>query len=454
MKFDLIGLSMNQFVLLFIAVFIGFYIGKILRIGVSGCLFSGLLLGWAITKWAQNIVVTADLHVGAANKLLQINVIDKIFFTFSIILFVTAIGFLAADKLGFVVKKYGIKFILLGFLITFSGAATTYLLTALSGNFNPYEVSGVYTGALTSSPGLAAAIETTKDSARELAENYTDLNERKKEEILTILGDYNAEDASQKLKLTQAEIDEFVVKSEAAVGVGHAIGYPFGVIIVILAMRFFPLLFRMNIKEEYDKFNAEMALASERNAEDPGFIPVSFDIGAFCFACTLGYLLGSLKIFLGPLGYFSLGATGGALVVPLLLGCVGKIGFMNFRMDKKILGAVRELALAFFLAIVGLRYGFAVIDALVSSGIYLAFVALVVGLIAMMLGFVVGRYVFKINWIMLCGAICGGMTSTPGLGAAIDALDNDDPAAGYGATYPFALFGMVLFTIILHRIPM
>ncbi|NLY82398.1 MAG: hypothetical protein GX078_06440, partial [Clostridiales bacterium] len=47
-----------------------------------------------------------------------------------------------------------------------------------------------------------------------------------------------------------------------------------------------------------------------------------------------------------------------------------------------------------------------------------------------------------------------GMTSTPGLGAATDALDSEDPAAGYGATYPFALFGMIMFTIILHKLPM
>ena len=55
---------------------------------------------------------------------------------------------------------------------------------------------------------------------------------------------------------------------------------------------------------------------------------------------------------------------------------------------------------------------------------------------------------------MLSGAICGGMTSTPGLGAATDAVGSDDPGAGYGATYPFALFGMVIFTIILNKLPL
>jgi putative transport protein len=123
-------------------------------------------------------------------------------------------------------------------------------------------------------------------------------------------------------------------------------------------------------------------------------------------------------------------------------------------MDSKILGVIREVSLAFFLAIVGLRYGFAVVDALAGPGAFLGLVALVVGVVAMMVGYIIGRYVFKINWIMLSGAICGGMTSTPGLGAAVEAVGSDDPAAGYGATYPFALLGMVIFTIILHSLPM
>lgn len=54
--------------------------------------------------------------------------------------------------------------------------------------------------------------------------------------------------------------------------------------------------------------------------------------------------------------------------------------------------------------------------------------------------------------LRMAGAICGGMTSTPGLGAAIDATGTDDVAAGYGATYPFALLFMVIWTIVLHKI--
>jgi putative transport protein len=101
-----------------------------------------------------------------------------------------------------------------------------------------------------------------------------------------------------------------------------------------------------------------------------------------------------------------------------------------------------------------LRYGFSAFEAVARSGLYLAMVSLLVGAVAILAGVLVGRYIFKINWIILSGAICGGMTSTPGLGAAVDSVGSDDPAAGYGATYPFALLGMVIFTIILHKLPL
>lgn len=137
----------------------------------------------------------------------------------------------------------------------------------------------------------------------------------------------------------------------------------------------------------------------------------------------------------------------------LLLGSIGKVGPLSFRMDNKVMGIIRDIALVFFLCIVGLKYGYVAINALTGSGVLLAVSALVVGITAMLVGFVVGRYVFKLNWVVLSGAICGGMTSTPGLGAAVDALESDDPAAGYGATYPFALLCMIIFTIILNQLP-
>ncbi len=453
MKFDVIAFLTNPFILMFLAVFTGMLFGKIkfgkFNFGVSGTLFTGLIIGWWIYGYAKGF---GDTNA-AATKLIKAQVIPKDFFSLFLILFVAAVGLLASKDIATVIKKYGLKFVALGFIITFLGASATYGMTLLSPGGNPYEISGVYTGALTSSPGLAAAIETARGHATKRIQNFDNASATEKEKFFKILdpsGEVNAENTTE---LTDEQKTQFVANAEAGIGVGHAIGYPFGVVIVIIAVNFFPRIFGMDVKKEQEQLTKELA---EARAASGGkeIEETSFDLIAFALACFFGYTIGLIKINLGPLGYFSLGSTGGVLVGSLVLGYIGKIGNINFRMNNKILGVVRQLSLAFFLAIVGLRYGFKVFDALLGSGAYLALVSLVVGVVAMMIGFVIGRYVFKINWVMLSGAICGGMTSTPGLGAAVDAVGSDDPAAGYGATYPFALLGMVIFTIILHNLPM
>ena len=54
------------------------------------------------------------------------------------------------------------------------------------------------------------------------------------------------------------------------------------------------------------------------------------------------------------------------------------------------------------------------------------------------------------NYVLLSGAICGGMTNTTGMGTLLDVLGSDDAATGYGATFPFAVIGMVLFSILMR----
>lgn len=455
MRFDFISWLMNPFVLMLVSIVLGLIFGKItfgkFNFGISGTLFSGLFIGWVVMGKA-NALLKQEVGNEAAMKLIESGVIDKSFFYLFLILFVAAVGLLASKDIGVVLKNYGVKFVVLGFTITLLGAASTYGMTLLSGGTSPYKVSGVYTGALTSSPGLAAAIESGRSHASEWANDYVDLERHDQERVLNILDSSGQLTPENTKILTEEQKQQFITNAEAGIGVGHAIGYPFGVLIVILAVNFFPRIFRIDVEHEMKQYRDEM----KQNATGKNHKEADFDLIAFAFAAIFGYTLGKIKInltFLG-LGYFSLGSTGGVLVGALILGYIGRIGFMNFRMNSKVLGVVRQVSLAFFLSIVGLRYGFKVFEALIGSGAYLALVALVVGVVAMSLGFFIGRYVFKINWIMLSGAICGGMTSTPGLGAAVDAIGSDEPAAGYGATYPFALLGMVIFTIILHQLPM
>lgn len=161
-KFDLISIILNPFVLMFVTIITGLIFGKIkfgkFSFGSSGALFSGLAIGWAVYRFAEKIYASQEgtsAGIKAAAQIIEDNggkVINSYFFTTALIIFVAAIGLLAARDLGVVIKKYGIKFIILAILITFVGAGATYVCTAFCKDTNSYAVTGVYTGAMTSSP--------------------------------------------------------------------------------------------------------------------------------------------------------------------------------------------------------------------------------------------------------------------------------------------------------------
>lgn len=459
MRFDLLGLIMNPFVLMFITVATGLLFGK-LRVGrfsfsTSGTLFTGLFIGWLMYKFGSSIVAKGSDAAGydAAKDMLDAGIIHSSFFDAFLIFFVAAVGLLAAKDMGIIIKKYGKVFIVLGIVTTLVGAAGAYAATAVLYDTNAYEVAGVYTGALTSSPGLGSALEAAESQASDYAGRYEELSEGQQAQVLLCIDDSGSLTPENTKELTKDQKETYIANALAGVGVGHAIGYPFGVIIVILAANFLTSIFRIDVEEEKRKYALEMEDARRtfkvREVETGPFSTISFVV-----TCAAGYLAGSIEIYLGPLGYFSLGSTGGVLILGLVLGYIGRIGPLRFKMDPKALGMLRDLCLAFFLAVVGLRYGYKTFDSILGSGIELVLVSTLIAIIATMAAFLLGRYVFKLNWVLLIGAICGGMTSTPGLGASIDALDSDDPAAGYGATYPFALLGMIVFTILLHKLPL
>lgn len=114
-------------------------------------------------------------------------------------------------------------------------------------------------------------------------------------------------------------------------------------LIVIIAMQVFSLIFGIDVNKEKERYAKEVGVRKAKNVG--GIKEVSLDLVAFIFACVLGYFIGSIKIYLGSaIKFFSLGATGGILVASLVLGYIGKIGPLNFRMNSKY-GAAYTFAL-------------------------------------------------------------------------------------------------------------
>lgn len=381
----------NSLLMLSLAVLTGILIGRIeikgFRLGISGALFTGLGLS-----------ILGDFSVMGMD-IPQVTVPHS-YFIISLALFVAAVGLMAAKDIGGVIKAHGFKFIVAGFLMTLVAAVLTIAgAKAFSslGQVDARLIEGVFSGALTSSPGLGAHIEGVSEAARE--------------------------------KIT----------------IGHSIGYPFGVIMVILFQELWPKIRNIDLEEEREKFKSHIDEVTSGAKENLDKETVTFSVGGFTLAVVLGGILGEIPIPLGPLGTVTLGITGGVLPAALIIGYIGKIGPIKTRMSHEVLSSIRSLTLALFLAVVGIEAGEGFIDALMGAGLVLVLITFIVGLGAIAAGMLLLRGLWSLDWIVVSGAITGGMTSTPGLGAAIEATGTEDVGAGYGSTYPFALIGMVIF---------
>ncbi len=308
--------------------------------------------------------------------------IPNALFTASLIAFIVSVGLRASKSIKGILKTYGYKFLLLAIVVTAAGAVSTGLLMAVLEGMS-FEVIGTYVGALTSSPGLATALE--------LSENFS-------------------------------------MEATSKVGMGYAVSYIPGVLIVIL-------------------FSQWMGSHKERHLprlkkEKPILKAESFDVNRFFMVIALGILIGWLEVPIGQGMTFSLGITGGTLISALLLGST----MTAFTFDSKVLEVIKSIGLTGFLAIVGLNYGETAVSAIGDSGVLLLGIGFLTGTVSLFVGYVFGKYVLKMDQAILVGGICGSMTSTPGLGAAMEAFDDEDVVIGYGAAYPFALLTVIVFT--------
>ena len=471
MHFDAVDFIFNSLVLLFFTMTLGNLFGDIkfrkFNFGITGTLFIGLFVGYFLTKYAVTIPEESK-YFSKAQNVLKGNVIDNSIMNLSLLIFIVGTGLLAAKDMKYAITKFGKQFVVIAIFIPFVGAVASYGFSQIFSKMSPYQITGTYTGALTSSAGLAAATESSEAESRYLANEFQDLSEGTKTKILAIIN--NAKERDAKLKneaipekmtientttLSAEDTEVYVTEAKAGVGVGHSIGYPFGVLFLILGINFIPKIFRFDVEKEKEKYFAQkkIDLSKDKDAGKSTIPEVKMDFVGFSVAAFLGYFLGGIKISMGPLGTFSLGSIGGAIIVALILGFIGKIGPITFRMDSIVLGKMRTYFLSIFLAGTGLNYGFRVVEAVTGDGVMIAVVSALVAILSVLFGFLLGHYIFHINWTLLSGAITGGMTSAPGLGAAIDALDCDEPAVSYGATQPLATLCMVIFSIIIHKLP-
>ena len=406
-----LGAMITALFLMFVILSLGYALGAVkvkgVSLGSAGVLLVAIIVGVIFflcgEKAPDGSLLGCSFKVGDTPVTLWNSSVQSVFKTvqsLGTVLFVTSVGLIAGPKFFRSFNKSMIAYVVMGAAIVLCGVAITVILAAIDGNMSIAMSTGLLAGSLTSTPAFGAA----EEAAGELASEVT---------------------------------------------AGYGIGYLYGVLGVVLFVQLMPRILKVDIAKERETFVAANTITIKDDGkkrfqiEEFGFFP-------FFLTVILGLIIGSIQIPLGSGKPFSFGSSGGTLIAGLIVGHFGHIGKMDLKISKQTLNLLRELGLVLFLVGAGVPGGVNFVKAF--NWIYIVY-GILMATIPMILGFILGKYVFKLSIFNNLGSITGGMTSTPALGALISTAGTDDVASAYAATYPFALVLIVVACKLIVGLP-
>lgn len=396
------------FTIVFLVLGAGYLLGGVtikgVSLGTAGVFLVAILVGYLCTLVPENAGIFSGFRLTESSSV--VSTLKGAIQNTGLVLFVGSVGFIAGPNFFKNLAKNFKTYIVLGAIIILTATLVTVLCILFTDYGSEYW-SGVLSGALTSTPGFSAA----KDA---------------------VAGAVNEADL------------------EALITLGHAIAYPFGVVGVVLFVQLLPKFLKVDMakEREYIKIGSSEEIRDYSKyfkCEDFGFMP-------FALAVIAGLLLGSITIPLTGKGYdgacFSLGTTGGVLIMCLVFGHFGHFGKLSLEVKPQTLKVLREFGLALFLLGAGVHGGVSLVEQVSKFGAGIVVWGFVGGafmtVIPMFVGFIIGRKLLRLPLLNNLGSITGGMTSTPALGTLIATAETDDVASAYASTYPIALILVVL----------
>jgi putative transport protein len=183
----------------------------------------------------------------------------------------------------------------------------------------------------------------------------------------------------------------------------------------------------------------------ERAGKELGYVerPSSeTDVVFVGLGILVGGLVGALTLRVGDLP-LSLTASGGALIMGLVFGWLRSVRPTFGRIPEPALLVFDTIGLAVFIGCVGLSAGPSFVAGLRTTGPSLVVVGLLVAMTPHLTAVLFGRYVLKMNPLLLLGACSGAGTATAALRAVQDEAGSKLPVLGY--TVPYAI-GNILLT--------
>src|SRR5438552_7497020 len=181
-----------------------------------------------------------------------------------------------------------------------------------------------------------------------------------------------------------------------------------------------------------------------RAAKDLGYADrqtVMTDMIFVGLGIVLGGFMGLLTVTVAGLP-LTLTASGGALIMGLVFGWLRAVNPTFGRIPGSAMWIFDTVGLTVFMACVGLAAGPSFFSGLQKSGVSLVFVGIVIAILPHTVSILFGRYVLRMNPVIVLGACSGAGTITAALRAIQEEAQSDLPALGY--TVPYAIGNIVL----------
>ena len=362
-----------------ISIFLGLLLGKIkianISLGITWVLFVGIIIS------ALGVTLNAQM----------LHIVKE----FGLILFVTAVGLQVGPTFFNSFKKGGLAMNLMALTNVALGVLITYIIAKVA-NESLTDMAGVYTGAITNTPGLSAAQQAVTDA-----------------------GDPD---------------------SASRLAAGYAVTYPLAVVGMIMTCIILRPLCRIDLKNEATtmpvKTFPETSQNSTKKELKQPLIPLFIII-------AIGIIIGSIPIPVGMDAPVKLGLAGGPLVTAIIGGWLGvKKGWFDTDFtDGKGVHMLREVGIALFLAGVGLGAGGVFVETVKIHYIWVLY-GVIITIVPPMIVATFGRLVLKMNYYTLMGFIGGSHTDPPTLAFANNIAPDGCklPNTGYATVYPLTMF--------------
>ncbi|ABS69162.1 aspartate:alanine exchanger family transporter [Xanthobacter versatilis] len=171
------------------------------------------------------------------------------------------------------------------------------------------------------------------------------------------------------------------------------------------------------------------------------------DMAFMAFGIVFGSLIGAFTIRIGGIP-LSLGTAVGAIVAGIICGYLRSTMRTFGHIPGPAIWVFNNVGLNGFIACIGLNAALGFVGGIQNYGLTLFLAGTLVTLVPIIVGLLLGHFVFKFHPGIMLGAVAGARSTTAALGALQEASKSNVPVVGYATGYAVSRLVMALLTIV------